>query len=185
MNKYEKETVKAQLDAEKKTLGELEKAYKKARKDVRENLKTLNSRTDMQNLSSIIHQKKYQEQLLKQINGVLGDLENHTYKTANEFFEGSYINGYVGGIYEISKSGIPLTIPVNKDKMKRAIQTDSKLSEKYYKNQGLSVSNIKTLKRNIAQEVTRGIASGKGWLEVADSLTIQRSFRFQNLMLCE
>jgi hypothetical protein len=42
--------------------------------------------------------------------------------------------------------------------------------------QGLTVQNIRTLKQQIAQEATRGIASGKSWLEVANSLSIQRYF---------
>lgn len=177
MKQFEKETIQAQLNDETKALQDLEKAYKQAKKDCQSKLKALNSRTDMQNLQSIIHQKKYQEALLKQIDGVLNDLQTHTYKTANDFFQGSYHNGYIGSMYELQKQGIPLTIPVSKKKMMTAIQTNSKLSTNYYLKQGLTVQNIRTLKKQIALEATRGIASGKSWLEVADSLTVQRYFQ--------
>lgn len=177
MNKAEKETIGRQLKDEEQCLKDLEKAYKQARKDCQQKLKELNSRSDMQNLQSIIHQKKYQQALLKQIDGVLNDLQTHTYKTANDFFQGSYVNGYVGSMYELMNQGIPLTIPVNPKKMVRAIQTDSKLSTGYYLKQGLTVQNIRTLKKQVALEATRGIANGKSWLEVADSLSVQRYFQ--------
>lgn len=176
MNKAEKATVNAQIRDESKCLEELRKAYKQAKKDVQERLKALNARTDMQNLQTIIHQRKYQEQLLKQIDSVLNDLETHSYKTANEFFQGSYQNGYIGSMYELMKQGIPITVPVSTQKMVTAIQTDSKLSKTYYLKKGLSIQNIRTLKKQIALEATRGIASGKSWLEVAESLAVQRAF---------
>lgn len=176
MNSAEKATVNAQIRDESKCLEELRKAYKQAKKDVQERLKALNARTDMQNLQTIIHQRKYQEQLLKQIDSVLNDLETHSYKTANEFFQGSYQNGYIGSMYELMKQGIPITVPVSTQKMVTAIQTDSKLSRTYYLKKGLSIQNIRTLKKQIALEATRGIASGKSWLEVAESLGVQRAF---------
>ena len=176
MKSFEKETIQAQLKDEDKCLKDLEKAYKQAKKDCQQKLRNLNSRKDMHNLQSIIHQKKYQEALLKQIDGVLNDLQTHTYKTANDFFQGSYQNGYIGSMYELQKQGIPMTIPVSTKKIVTAIQTKSKLSQSYYEKQGLTIQNIRTLKKQIALEATRGIASGKSWLTVADSLTIQRYF---------
>lgn len=177
MNRWEKETVLAQVKSEQQALKDLEKAYKQAKKDVQASLKALNARGDMQNLQTIVYQKKYQQALLKQIDDVLNDLETHTYKTANDFFQGSYQNGYIGSMYELQKQGIPITVPVDTKEMMTAIKTDSKLSTKYYTSKGLNVSNIKTLKKNIALEATRGIASGKSWLEVANLLTIQRHFQ--------
>jgi hypothetical protein len=179
MNQSEKETITAQVKAEQQALKDLESAYKKARRDCQDKIRQLNARKRMgdPNIASVIHQKKYQEQLLKQINGVLDDLQTHTYQTANDFFQGSYQRGYVGSIYELHKQGIPITVPVSTKKMMTAIQTKSKLSQSYYLKQGLTVQNIRTLKKQIASECTRGIASGKSWLEVAESLTIQRCFQ--------
>lgn len=177
MKKWEQETIRKQLKDESQCLKDLEKAYQKAKKDCQEQLRRLNSRKDMQNLQSIIYQKKYQTALLKQIDGVLNDLQTHTYKTANEFFQGSYQNGYIGSMYELQKQGIPFTIPVDPKKMVKAIQTDSKISKDYYLGKGLTVQNIRTLKKQIALEATRGIASGQGWLEVAESLAVQKCFQ--------
>lgn len=166
LNKFEKETAKAQLSDEEKALNELKSAYKKARKDVKEQISALDARTDMENLQSIIYQKKYQEALLKQIDGALDDLNSGQYKTTQEFFEGSYANGYVGSMYELQKQGIPITVPIDQKKMVTAIKTDSKLSKSYYQNRNYP-ENISRLKKSIRTEVSRGIASGKTWKEVA------------------
>ena len=39
------------------------------------------------------------------------------------------------------------------------------------------IQNIRTLKKQIALDCTRGIASGLGWLEVAESLAVQKRFQ--------
>ena len=178
MKSFEQETIKAQLSDEQKALKDLESAYKKAKKDCQEKIRNLNARKKMNdpNLQTVIHQQKYQKELLKQIDGVLNDLQTNSYQSVNEFFEGSYVNGYVGSMYEFEKQGIPITTPVDPKKVVRAVQTKSKLSQSYYMKQGLTVQNIRTLKKQIALECTRGIASGKSWIEVADSLTVQRCF---------
>lgn len=177
MNQAEKETITSQLKGEEKALKDLEKAYKKALKDTQEKIRLLNARSDLQNAQSVIYQKKYQQAIKKQINDVLDALHNQTYTSANDFFTASYQNGYVGSMYELQSRGIPLTIPVSTSKIKTAIQTKSKLSQTYYEKQGLSVQNIRTLKKQIAMEITRGIASGKSWLETAESVMVQRQFQ--------
>ena len=178
MKSFEQETIKAQLSDEQKALKDLESAYKKAKKDCQEKIRNLNARKKMNdpNLQTVIHQQKYQKELLKEIDGVLNDLQTNSYQSVNEFFQGSYVNGYVGSMYEFEKQGIPITTPVDPKKVVTAIQTKSKLSQSYYMKQGLTVQNIRTLKKQIALECTRGIASGKSWIEVADSLTVQRCF---------
>lgn len=178
MKSFEQETIKAQLNDEQKALKDLESAYKKAKKDCQEKIRNLNARKKMNdpNLQTVIHQQKYQKELLKEIDGVLNDLQTNSYQSVNEFFQGSYVNGYVGSMYEFEKQGIPITTPVDPKKVVTAIQTKSKLSQSYYMKQGLTVQNIRTLKKQIALECTRGIASGKSWIEVADSLTVQRCF---------
>lgn len=166
MNKVEKEITQAQLKDEERALKELKRAYAQARKDVKAQISALNARTDMQNLQSIIYQKQYQQALLKQIEGVLDDLNKGQYKTMDDFLHGSYANGYIGSMYNLESQGIPMTVPIDPAKMERAIKTDSKLSKSYYQNRILP-ENLTKLKKSIRTELTRGIASGKTWLEVA------------------
>ena len=181
MNEREKEVIKIQLSDEEKALRELKLAYEKARKDAKQKLSELNARTDMQNLQSIIHQKKYQEALLKQIDGVLDDLNNNQYKTLDEFLQGSYANGYIGSMYNLDGQGIPMTIPIDPKKVVRAVRTDSKLSARYYQNRILP-ENLTKLKLSVKVEVTRGIASGKTWLQVAEQIANGMNSPFNKAM---
>ena len=166
MNKAEKVAVKAQLTSEEKALKELKTAYRKARKDVQEQIKLLNARDDLQNLQSIIYQRKYQEILLEQIDEALKDPKDNQYTTLDEFFNGSYVNGYVGSMYNFSSQGIPILMPVDPKKIERAIRTESKLSRNYYR-RGDTPENISKLKKSVRMELSRGIAGGKTWIEMA------------------
>jgi hypothetical protein len=166
LNKVQKEITKAQLKEEQRALKELKKSYEQAKHDIELKISALNARNDMQNLQSIIYQKKYQQELLRQIDSVLSDLNKEQYSTITDFMNGSYVNGYIGSMYDLQNQGIPITVPINPKKMKRAVMTNSKLSKSYYQNRVLP-ENLGKLKRNIRTELTRGIASGKTWLEVA------------------
>ena len=169
MNEREKEVIKVQLSDEEKTLKHLKQVYKKSAEDVRKKIAELNSRTDLQNLQTIIYQRKYQEALLKQIDTALEDLNKNQYKTLNDFFEGSYVNGYVGSMYNLEGQGIPLTVPIDPKKMVRTVQIDSKLSKNYYSKRA-TPENISRLKLSIKAEVSRGIATGETWLQVAEKI---------------
>ncbi len=168
MNKREKEVIRVQLSDEEKTLKYLKQVYQKASEDIRESIAYLDTRLDLgdPNISSIVYQKKYQEAILKQIETGLEDLNKNQYKTLQDFFEGSYVNGYVGSMYNLEGQGIPLTVPIDPKQVTKAVQIDSKLSKKYYQNREFP-ENINRLKLSIKAEVSRGIASGKSWSEVA------------------
>lgn len=170
MNKHEKEIAKAQLSSEEKTLKELQQVFKKARQDVQEKIAELNARTDMQNLQSIIYQKKYQQAILDQINEALADLKSGQYKTVEEYLVESYDNGYIGMMYSLQSQGIPMTIPINDRNVVRALTTDSKLSSKYYQSnplKGRLAENVDLLKQRVRSNLSRGIIAGKSWLDVA------------------
>lgn len=166
---------------EQRALKELKKSYEKAKHDIEIQISALNSRKDMQNLQSIIYQKKYQEILLKQIEGVIDDLNKGQYETLQDFFEGAYATGYIGSMYDLHNQGIPLVIPIDPKKMVTAVMTDSKLSKNYYQNKVLP-ENLSTLKRNVRQELTRGIASGKTWIEVAYQVAEKMNSPFNRAM---
>lgn len=170
MNKHEKEIAKAQLSSEEKTLKELQQVFKKARQDVQEKISELNSRTDMQNLQSIIYQKKYQQAILDQINEAFADLKSGQYKTVEEYLVESYDNGYIGMMYSLQSQGIPMIMPINDRDVVRALTTDSKLSSKYYQSnplKGRLAENVDLLKQRVRSNLSRGIIAGKSWLDVA------------------
>jgi len=177
-----RQMTKAQLKEEERALKETKKMYEKARKDVEAQISALNARKDMQNLQSIIYQKKYQETILKQIDGVLDELNKGQFKTTQDFLNSSYSNGYIGMMYDLQKTtGCTVVMPIDPKKVIRAVKTDSKLSERYYQNRELP-ENLSVLKRNIRQQITRGIASEKTWTEVAYQIAQGMNSPFRKAM---
>jgi hypothetical protein len=173
MNKVEKEIAKVSLKAEDNTLKELQQIYKKARLDVQQKIADLNARTDMQNIQSIVYQKKYQQAILGQINEALADLRSGQYKTIEQYLIDSYDNGYIGMMYSLQSQGIPITMPIDERKVVQALTTDSKLVSRYYEAnplKGRLAEDVDLLKDRIRTNLSRGIVAGKSWVDVAVDL---------------
>lgn len=164
MNKAQKEVQQAQLNDEKKVIKLLERVYEQAKKDCEQKIRELSARTDLENLQSIIYQKEYQQLLVDQIESILYDLHEGQFTTIADYLQQSYINGYVGMYYDLHLSGIPLVVPINQDQVVKAVRTDSKLSDSLYNRLG---EDVGYLKRSIRAELSRGIASGSTWNEMA------------------
>lgn len=170
MNKAQKAVQKASLADEKRTIRELKQVYGQAKKDVEERIRQLSSRTDMENIQSIIYQKKYQEALKKQLDDVLDKLNTGQFDTISDYLKVCYENGYVGAMYDLHYQGIPMTLPINQKKVVKALQTDTKLSSKKYKGnplKGRLAEDIDRLKLSIRAELSRSVANGSSWNEVA------------------
>ena len=168
MNKEQKEILQSQLNNEKKTINELKQVYGQALKDVNQKIRELSSRTDMENLQSVIYQKRYQEALNVQLEGVLANLQSNEYATISDYLERCYKDGFAGVAYELKSMGIPMIIPIDQSQVVKAIQTDSKISKGLYSRLGEDVNNLKT---SIRAELSRGIANGSTWNEIATRLS--------------
>lgn len=167
MNKAQKEVQKYSLEQEKKTIRELKQVYSKAKEDCEKKIAELSARQDMENLQSIIYQKKYQEALKNQLDGVLNNLKKNQYPTVNSYIKGCYETGYVGNMYDLQKQGIPMIVPIDQKKVTQAIQTDSKISHGLYNRLGEDVSRLKD---SIRMELSRGVANGSSWGEMATKI---------------
>lgn len=170
MNKAQKAVQKASLNDEKRTIRELKQVYGQAKKDVEERIRQLSSRTDMENLQAIIYQKKYQEALKKQLDDVLNNLNTGQFDTISDYLNTCYENGYIGNMYDLYNQGIPMTLPMNQKKVVKALQTDTKLSSKKYKEnhlKGRLAEDVDRLKVSIRAELSRSVANGSSWNEVA------------------
>lgn len=164
MNKRQKEVLQSQLDAEMKTLRELKQVYRQALKDCETKIRELSARTDMENLQSIIYQKRYQEALKRQLEGVMTSLQSNSYSTVSDYLARCYQDGYIGAMYDLHGQGIPIIVPIDQKAVTRAIQTDSKISQGLYTRLG---EDVKSLKTSIRAELSRGIANGSTWNDVA------------------
>lgn len=167
MNKRQKEVQQAHLDEEKKIIRQLKQVYRQAAKDCEAKIAELNSRTDMQNLQSIIYQKQYQQALKKQLDGILDTLQNNEFDSIAKYLTQSYENGFYGTLYDLHGQGIPVIFPIDQKQVVKAIQTDTKLSEGMYSRLG---EDTAYLKKSIRAELSRGISNGSSWLEIASHI---------------
>lgn len=172
MDKYEKALTNKQLEEEKKVLQELKNTYEKAKKEVQQKIADLDARTDMQNLQSIVYQKKYQEAILTQIDEIINLLGSNTYDTVEEYIKDSYINGYAGNMWLLQmQTGCTVCVPIDQKKVQRAMTNDIHLSSKYYKTNPLKgrlvKEDVEALKKSVQSELSAGIVAGKTWKEVA------------------
>lgn len=167
MNKEQKEALQSQLNSEKQTISELKKTYEKALADCETKIKELSMRKDMENLQSIIYQKQYQQAIKGQLEGILEQLHGDSFATVSDYLARCYEDGYLGTMYDLAGQGIPLIIPIDQSQVVQAIQTDSKLSKSLYERLG---EDVNALKKSVRQEVSRGIANGSSWVDVATNM---------------
>lgn len=187
MNRWEKEVQQSLLDSEEAALKELEKQYAAALKDIKEKVKLFQADIDLldQELSqdglddttkallqsqkrSKIYQQNYQKALQGQVSGILDKMHGDTYATIDKYLNGCYETGYVGTMYSIAGQGVPLVIPVDQAAAIKAVLTDSKVSNGLYAAMGVDVAK---LKKSIAQEISRGIASSLPYSDIARNIS--------------
>lgn len=165
MNKREKEVIQLQLEAEEDILAELEKQYKRALNDINEKIKFL--QTD-ELTQSRIYQIQYQQALKGQIEGIIEKLHSDGYTSIQQFLNSAYTDAFVGTAYDLAGQGIPLIMPIDQNAAVKAIITDSKIKEDLYTTLGV---DAKALKKSIRQEITRGIASGMNYQDIARNIS--------------
>lgn len=164
MNKRQLEVQQVQASEEEKVIRQLKQVYTQARKDCETKIRELSSRTDMQNLQSIVYQKQYQEALKQQLDSILNTLNSNTFTTIADYLGVSYENGFIGTLYDLQGQGIPLIFPINQEEVVQALKVDSKLSEGLYKRLG---EDTTYLKKSIRAELSRGASNGESWNQIA------------------
>lgn len=179
LNKREQEVQQANLDAEKLLLKQLQACYRKAQADCVKRIEELAGRSDLENLQSIVFQVQYQKAIMQQITGILDTLQSTQFKSVADYLTTSYENGWVGAFYDLQGQGIPLIIPINQEQVVQAIQNDAKLSKPYYDRLG---EDVAFLKKAVKAQVSRGIANGSSWFQVAQELHNKMTNPFGNAL---
>ena len=159
MNRRQREVAQSQLDDEKALIAKLEKTYRLAQRDIQAKIERLDERADLEpeNLQTIIHQRKYQDVIAKQIDDALADLLSGQYSTVDEYIKNAYQSGYLGAMYDIHGQGVPVITPINQDEVVRAIKIDSKLSKTLYAALGEDVAKLKErIKLNLSRMISQG-----------------------------
>lgn len=164
LNKREKEIFQGQLDNEDKVLKDLERIYQKARRDIENKIRLLQS-DELTN--SRIYQIQYQKALKGQIDGILEKLHGDEYSTIQKYLSDTYTNGFVGTMYAMHGQGVPVMIPIDRRAAAKAVVTDSKLSVDLYASLGYDMD---ILKKHVREEITRGIATSLPYEQIGQNI---------------
>lgn len=164
LNKAEKAVEQYKLDQEKAVLKKLELHYEYALNGINERLQVLQAAPETQ---SKVYQKQYQKTLKKQVSAILENLRANEYATLDQYMHDAYTTGFVGTMYDLHHQGVPLLIPINQSAILKAVQHDTKLTHPLYDELGI---DTKRMSRFISREISRGIASGLAYDEVARNI---------------
>ena len=175
MNKQERDFYLGQLETEKQVLKALKKQYERALADIVHRIRIL--QTD-ELTQSRIYQIDYQKALKAQVEAILDKLQADEYDTIHRYLKESYTDGFVGAMYTMGvQDGIHVIMPIDQKAAVKAIVTDSKLTAPLYNALG---TDMKTLKRKISEEITRGIATSLPYAKIARNITSQTNMPFAN-----
>ena len=195
MNKRQKIVQQQFLNNEEAVIKRLTQVYNQSLKDVTaeskklyEEIETLTAVYDTvedeaekavlkSRIQSKVYQKQYQDSLKKQISDILDDMHEKSYTTVADYLNQCYEDGFVGALYDIQGQGIPLAFPLDQESMVRAVQLDSKISSGLYNH---LQEDVTMLKKNITAQVSRGIASGMTFHQIAQQLSTKMTGQYKN-----
>lgn len=174
MNKAEKEVIRSLYDSEEEVLKELKRQYQRSLNDINRKIRILQSDELTQ---SKIYQLEYQKALKGQVEAILEKLKGDEYSTIRQYLSKSYTDGFVGTVYSMHGQGVPLIMPINQSAAAKAVLTDSKISKGLYAALGVDTNR---LKKTISAEITRGIASGMNYADIARNVNAAAGTGFSN-----
>jgi len=164
LNKRQKNVQKEMLKSEKQILADLEKTYRSALDEVNEKIQILLSQDQTQ---SKIYQLKYQMSLKDQLTEVINRLHNDSYESIEDYLKKCYEDGFISSMYNLDGYGIPMYLPIDQRNILDMVSKTGdniKLSKKLY-------DNLETMKSTALSEISRGIASGLSYAEIARNIS--------------
>lgn len=185
MNKNHKEIEKTKISHEQKAFQELRKTYTQALADTKQMVKKLQEDVnilessnlgDKSILQSRIYQLNYQKAMEEQLTAIMDVVNSKNVTNVQTFLTKMYQDSYLGVNYNLQKSGIPIIMPINPSLIVKSINTPTnklKFSETLYK-------RTDELKKAYKEEISRGIATGKGYKEIAKQLDAKTKIGFNN-----
>lgn len=196
MNKRQKLVQQQYLDNEQAVIKRLEYIYDRALFEINDKIRNLEfaigdlteeydwmdaddpARAQIKSkIQSKIYQKQYQQALKDQVEGVLNRMQTEQFVTVSAYLDQCYEDGFIGNVFDLHGQGIPLLMPLDQTKMVRAIQLESKISKGLYRRLG---EDVALLKKRIAAHVTRSIATGATFAQMAKQLAGQTRIGYNN-----
>lgn len=184
--KYREKIVQIEfLDDEERVIRRLQAVYNQSLKDITQKANALqeeiykiqdkyNSIEDEQERETLksmerskVYQKQYQDALKAQVNSILDKMHRKEFKTVNKYLNDCYDKAFTGNMYVLHGEGIPLIVPIDQEKVVRAVQVNSKISKGLYSRLG---EDVDLLKRKITAQISRGVATGMSYSQMAQQL---------------
>ena len=126
---------------------------------------------------SKVYQKQYQDSLKTQVRGILDKMHQKEFKTVNEYLNECYNKAFTGNMYVLHGEGIPLIVPIDQEKVVRAVQINSKINKGLYSRLG---EDVDLLKRKITAQISRGVATGMSYSQMAQQLAGYTKIGYNN-----
>ena len=164
MNKRQKEVIFASIQDEKVVISELKNIYKKALDDITTKIRLLQADELTQ---SKIYQLDYQKALKSQIKAILDNMNSNQYDKISEYLKGSSLMASLVLCMTFMDKDDSLVFPLDQEKMVKAILNDTKLSKSLYESLGYDIDK---LKKEINNEITRGIAGSSSVHDIARNI---------------
>ena len=195
MNERQKIVQEHFLNNEEAIIKRLKQVYSKSLKDINEKAQELQNQINALQgaltasddaeeirvlksmIQSKVYQKDYQNALKKQVGSILDNMQVEEFKTVSEYLQKCYEDGFIGVFYDLQGQGIPMCMPLDQEAMVRAVQTDSKINKGLYTRLG---EDVTLLKKKITAQVSRGIATGISWSQVAQQLSGYTNIGYNN-----
>lgn len=165
MFKEQREVLQEYLAADKAQREVIKQAYTVALADIKAQTQALMEKAQT---SSVLYQLQYKKAAMKQIEGILTLLESQLVTDTTDYLAKVYENGFYGAQYSLVSQGVPLAFGVDQKQLVAAINTPVdgyKFSERIRENVGL-------LKRVTKTEITRGIANGSTYADIAKMIAL-------------
>lgn len=194
--KYREKIVQIEfLDDEERVIRRLQAVYNQSLKDITQKANALqeeiykiqdkyNSIEDEQERETLksmerskVYQKQYQDALKTQVRGILDKMHQKEFKTVNEYLNGCYNKAFTGNMYVLHGEGIPLIVPIDQEKAVRAVQINSKINKGLYSRLG---EDVDLLKRKITAQISRGVATGMSYSQMAQQLAGYTKIGYNN-----
>lgn len=194
--KYREKIVQIEfLDDEERVIRRLQAVYNQSLKDITQKANALqeeiykiqdkyNSIEDEQERETLksmerskVYQKQYQDALKAQVNSILDKMHRKEFKTVNKYLNDCYDKAFTGNMYVLHGEGIPLIVPIDQEKVVRAVQINSKINKGLYSRLG---EDVDLLKRKITAQISRGVATGMSYSQMAQQLAGYTKIGYNN-----
>ena len=160
MTREQREVLEEYLAADKTQREVIKQAYAVALADIKAQTQALMNKVQT---SSVLYQLQYKKAAAEQIEGILTLLESQLVSDTTDYLAGVYNNGFYGSAYAMAAQGVPIAFGVDQKQLAAAINV--KIDDYMFSDR--IRDNVDNLKRVTKMEITRGIANGSTYAEIA------------------